>query len=280
MFGYIVPASDVLSNDDKELFRSYYCSLCRQIGKRSQLARMSLSYDMTFLAILTAALSETEPTEEKSHRCPLHPTKTTKQMSGEAVSYAADMSVVLIKAKFDDDARDEGNPIYKTASLLIKDRSENIDEAKAAVESSLASLAEIEKKNIKNPDMAADCFAKLCADMFRLSPVPEKQKKPLYWLGYNLGRWIYLADAYSDLEHDIKKNSYNPFADGNSAEEIRKSRGEEITELLNFTLAEAAAAFDLLDIKRYRTLLENIIYIGLPARLSQSESGKERKNRV
>ena len=208
MFGYIVPAPDALSNEDMMLFRSFYCSLCREIGKRSQIARLSLSYDMTFLAILIEALSDAAPVCERSVRCPMHPTKPTQHFRGKGISYSADMSVILIKAKLDDDARDENNPVYKLANRLIKEDIPDIDNARAAVVSSLEALAEIEDKNIKNPDAAADCFAKLCGDMFTLSPAPESEKKTLYWLGYNLGRWIYLADAYNDLEHDIKKNSY------------------------------------------------------------------------
>lgn len=280
MFGYIVPAPEALSKEDIELFRSFYCSLCREMGKRSQVSRLSLSYDMTFLAILISALLEKEPEAEKNVRCPMHPLKPTQNILSDGISYSADMSIILIKAKIDDDARDEKKPMYNFVNKLIKEDIKDIDEARFAVESSLAALAKIEEKNIKNPDAAADCFAKLCGDMFSLSPAPEKEKKTLYWLGYNLGRWIYLTDAYADLEHDIKKGSYNPFADGTSADEIKRQRGSEITELLKFTLAEAAAAFDLLNIKRYKSLLENIIYIGLPARLSEVQAGKERKKRV
>ncbi len=280
MFGYIVPAPDALSDDDRELFRSFYCSLCREIGKRSQLSRLSLSYDMTFLAILISSLMDEEPVWEKAVRCPLHPMKKTPYITGDAISYAADMSVVLIKAKLDDDARDEKNPICSIANALIRENITGIDAAKAAVFECLSELAAIEENNIKNPDAAADCFARLCGEMFKLSPAPESEKKALYWLGYNLGRWIYLTDAYQDLDHDIKKNSYNPFADGQAAEQIRERDGDEITAMLDFTLAEAAAAFDLLSVKRYKTLLENIIYIGLPARLLEALSGKERKKRV
>ena len=29
--------------------------------------------------------------------------------------------------------------------------------------------------------------------------------------GYNLGRWIYLIDAYDDAEKDAKSGNYNPY---------------------------------------------------------------------
>ena len=280
MFGYIVPAPDVLSEADRQLWQGYYCSLCRTIGKRSQPARLGLSYDMTFLALLTDALSENNCGNIGTSRCILHPMRKTERFSSSALDYAADVGIILTKAKLDDDARDEKNPLYRIADSVIKDRAEGMSEVRNAVSTSLRRLAEIEERNICDADEAADAFAVLCGELFRLSPSPDTAKKTLYWLGYNLGRWIYLADAWDDLERDIKKGSYNPFKSGESFEEIKKTKGVQMEEILAFTLAEAAAAFDLLKIRRYRTLLENIIYVGLPARLREVMQGKERKRTV
>lgn len=281
MFGYITPAPGALDSADRELFRSYYCALCREIGKRSQPARLGLSYDMTFLALLLDAVADSAPPMTQPLRCILHPTKPTLPLpESAAISYAADMSVILIKAKLADDAADEKNPLYKAANSLIRDTVSEHKEARQAISDGLAALAEIEQKKLADPDAAADCFAKLCGGMFGNAPVPKKETHALYWLGYNLGRWIYLTDAYADLEHDLKKGSYNPFANGSSAAEIKGQQSGEIEEMLHFTLAEAAAAFDLLTVHRHHALLENIIYIGLPARLDECLHGKERNKRV
>ncbi len=270
MFGYVVPAPDALSDDDKLLWQSFYCTLCRQIGKRSQPARLGLSYDLTFLALLIAGLSHTPPKFEGSHRCILHPTKKTNIYEAcDAFDYAADASVILIKAKLDDDRHDENNPLYSVASYFIKDNEAKQATLRDKISTSLFKLSEIEKENLLDVDLAADAFAVLCGELFRLSPTPESEKKALYWLGYNLGRWIYLIDALEDLESDIKKGSYNPFAKGGSFEEITLNEKSAIEEMLYFTLSEAASAYDLLSVKRYSSLLENIIYVGLPARLNE-----------
>lgn len=280
MFGYVTPAFEALSDEDKLLFRSFYCSLCKEIGKNSQAARLALSYDMTFLAILLSALSEDETKSKGKHKCLLHPMKAaTEEFQNDAIKYAADLSIILTKAKFDDDINDEHSVKARIGNTILSDNIIGRDSERAAISSALKTLNDIECLGIHNPDRAADSFAKLCADIFSLPSEKDSEREALYWLGYNLGRWIYLTDAINDLEKDIKKGSYNPYADGRSYDEILKDRKTEIEEGLCFTLSQAAAAFDLLDIKRYRLLLENIIYTGLPARLKAVLYGKsEEKN--
>ncbi len=280
MFGYVTPAFEALSEEDKLLFRSFYCSLCKEIGKSSQAARLALSYDMTFLAILLSALSKDETESKGKHKCLLHPTKAaTEEFQNDAIKYAADLSIILTKAKFNDDINDEHSLKARIGNAVLSDNIKGRDRERNAISSALKALYDIELSGNHNPDLAADSFAKLCADIFSLPSKKDSERDALYWLGYNLGRWIYLTDAINDLEKDIKKGSYNPYADGRSYDEIIKERKDEIEESLCFTLSQVAAAYDLLDIKRYRLLLENIIYTGLPARLKAVLYGKsEEKN--
>ena len=204
MFGFIVPHSDSLSKIDKELFRSFYCSLCRKIGERSNPARIFLSYDLTFLAILTSALDEDETPFGKEKRCPLHPLRPTPDINSKHISYAADISVMLIKEKIKDDIKDENKWSQRFMDILVKDKIQN-DEARNVIKTELSNLGITEKENILNPDISGDSFAKLVGKIFEMSPINEKHKKAIYWLGYNLGRWVYLLDAISDLKEDIKK---------------------------------------------------------------------------
>ena len=265
MFGFVVPHEASLSKVDKELFRSFYCSLCRKIGERSNPARMFLSYDLTFLALLTASLDKEEPVFGENKRCPIHPFRPTPDIDSKHISYAADISVMLIKEKIKDDIKDENKLSKRFIDILVKDKIQN-DKAREVIKTELDNLGITEKENIKNPDIASDSFAKLVGNIFRMSPSPEKDKTAMYWLGYNLGRWIYLLDAVYDLKKDIKNGSYNPFDTGEGYDSIWESKISEIDEMLTFTLSEVSLAFDLLDIKRYRSVLENILYKGLPAR--------------
>lgn len=36
-------------------------------------------------------------------------------------------------------------------------------------------------------------------------------KEDLYQMGFYLGKFIYLIDAFEDVEEDLKKQTYNPF---------------------------------------------------------------------
>ena len=36
-------------------------------------------------------------------------------------------------------------------------------------------------------------------------------KDDIYQMGFYLGKFIYLIDAFEDVEEDIKKQTYNPF---------------------------------------------------------------------
>ena len=53
MFGYITPVLSVLSDEQKQRYRSFYCGVCHSLRERhGQAGRLSLSNDMTFLAVL------------------------------------------------------------------------------------------------------------------------------------------------------------------------------------------------------------------------------------
>ena len=56
--------------------------------------------------------------------------------------------------------------------------------------------------------------------------VYKRQEKVLGHLGYNLGRWIYLADAYHDRQRDARKGAYNPFLCRYGKDAAEQSGGE------------------------------------------------------
>jgi hypothetical protein len=119
-------------------------------------------------------------------------------------------------------------------------------------------------------DMAAEPFAKLMEEVTAPGRFlkDEKEEKALRWIGYNLGKWIYLLDAYDDLEKDIEKGSYNPLIyqyqyDKGSVLEFRERIRDRVEFNLTYSLNEIARAFELLDVKANKAILENIIYMGM-----------------
>ena len=91
-------------------------------------------------------------------------------------------------------------------------------------------------------------------------------------MGYNLGKWIYLLDAYDDIEDNIKNGSYNPLIAQYKYNETEGLQSfvdrikEKVEFVLVYSLSEAEKAFSLLGIQKNKSILENIIYRGLLTR--------------
>ncbi len=78
MFGYIVPNYPELKVKELEEYRSWYCGLCQILLRDYGIAgQVSLSYDMTFLAMLLSGLYDCETTAGKC-RCVRHPGKNIR----------------------------------------------------------------------------------------------------------------------------------------------------------------------------------------------------------
>ncbi len=265
MFGYVNIYKDELKIKEYNVFRAYYCGLCRCIGKRSQAARLALSYDMTFLAILLSSLSPCQ-SKMKPLSCAAHPfQKRANIVEDEALEYAADMSVLLDYLKLADDARDDRSiKAYIGMFFLrrsIKKLAKKYPRENDGIISQLNRLSGLESSRCGSTDETADCFAKILEILFTPSFVAEEStRRTLAWLGYNIGRWIYIIDAFADYEKDLKKKSYNPFiCSGENIEDVTR----QLQSTLTYTLSAAASAYELLDIKKNDAILRNIIYIGL-----------------
>ena len=90
MFGYVLPDQKELKIRELEMYQGYYCGLCLALKKQYHfLGRLSLNYDMTFLALLLTALYEPESLR-KMHRCVLHPAKKRLVIQNQYLDYAAE----------------------------------------------------------------------------------------------------------------------------------------------------------------------------------------------
>ena len=70
-------------------------------------------------------------------------------------------------------------------------------------------MSEYEKAQETNIDKPAEQFGILLGEVAAMKD--DEWSDELRVLGNNLGRFIYLLDAYDDLEKDEKKNNYNVF---------------------------------------------------------------------
>lgn len=289
MFGYVTVYEKLLSEADFAVFKEYYCGLCKAMGKRcSHLTRLGLSYDITFLALVLSSLGDCI-TKKEHKSCIAHPLKKRDYIiDDEAINYAADMGVLLGYYKLLDDWKDE-HSIKALAGLLLFRRGkkrafERNREKGSLIHEYLEKLSALEAAKSESIDECADCFAKILEALFTPYFIAdETQIRVLSWFGYNIGRWIYVIDALNDMEKDYRGGKYNPFNVGFNGEDYKeyakKVRNEkEFT--LTYTLSNASAAFDLLDIKKNKSLLEGIIYDCLKAKQSQILNSCEQRKKT
>ena len=274
MFGHIQANLTDLSPEEKERYRSCYCGLCRSIGKRHGfLARLALSYDLTYLAMLLSALYEPEERCEKC-RCIIHPCKKKSSVTNSCTEYAADMTVALTYYKCLDDWKDDRNIIrYLYAKILKK----SYDRVKRqwpsqceTIERELEVISRIEDGKSTAPDAAANSFGRLMAELFVLRD--DNWAPYLRALGYSLGKYIYLADAAVDYRKDKRSGSYNPL-------NYIETKPEEMKPMLAGILADASKAFEFLPIIQDAHILKNILYSGIWLKYNQAmEKERKRKN--
>lgn len=276
MFGYIRTAKPELRVREYELYKAVYCTLCRRLGRNyGILSRLTLSYDFTFLALLQSGLQDGCDSFEQK-RCPFNPMKKCNFCrDASAMDLPAAAAMIMLYYKILDNIADERGfkrlgyrmlkPIFSRAH---RKAAKNYPALETAVADYIAEQNELEAAGCTDLDRAADPTAKALSAILRFCSADETQCRVLDRLGYCLGRYIYLLDAACDLERDLKSDSYNVLKNGFSGE-IKTYLSSRVVPQLYFCINEAGAAFELLDLKKYKPILGNIIYLGLEETLKK-----------
>ena len=121
LYGYVTINRAALTDGQLSRFQACYCGLCHTLRETyGQLSRLTLSYDMTVMALVHSALYE--PLDEKSARlrCPTHPIRPRPVWRDGVYGYAAAMSVALAYHKCLDDWHDEHSYKKYAAARLLK----------------------------------------------------------------------------------------------------------------------------------------------------------------
>lgn len=280
MFGYVKAFKPELKISEYDTYKAVYCSICRSLGKEyGVFAKFILSYDFVFLAMLKLSL-EKECCGYKKMRCPFNPAKKCMRLDkpSESLSFSSACLVIMFYYKLLDDIQDNGlkgklrsGVIYPLFSHYHKKAIKKYPDIEEKVSCLMKKQGEIEQSESKSVDLAAEPTAEMLKYIFAYGENGPKEKRILERLGYLSGKWVYLIDAYDDLDEDIKNKSYNPFLRKYSVKEEAK---EAAVSLINNCNVEMAKSFELLDTKRYKTILSNIIYLGLPNELRRIKDDK------
>ena len=268
MFGYVRPVKDELKVRELHAYEAVYCGLCRAIGRGSGLiARCFLNYDFVFLALL---LSPQETPQAGKCRCPARLWCRKKNcIAMQGVTLAADAGTILSYWKLQDTVAD-GDVWSRLGARVLcvllrggyrraAGRQPAFDRA---VRRCLDELRALEQARTPSLDRPADTFARILQ-----AAAPETgqsaRDRAMGQLLYHVGRWIYLLDAWDDLEQDRRKGAYNPIALRFPGTEMEHR--DYLRTTLRHSRNLASSALSLLELGQWEGIVYNIVYLGLPA---------------
>lgn len=258
MFGYIVPNKAELKIKEYDVYRSYYCGVCGALRRFSGYRGAAfLRYDMAFLALILNGVYETGERRALS-RCVCRAAKKHPEVTDAYSDYTAKMCVILSYYKCLDDFHDDKSCLKLFAALAIRGKAKRVmKEYRKKSENMKAALDEVKKYERSSLDEAAGAFGRVLGEVF--APNDDIFKNDLYSLGFYLGKFIYILDAYEDIAEDIKRKRPNPLIPIYGKENFES----ECENYLNMMGAECAAAFERLPIVKNEEILRNIIYGGI-----------------
>lgn len=240
---------------------------------------MGLSYDLTFLSLILSSVYSSEEKIEPEI-CVANPFKKKPIMlSNKYMEYAATANVILTYFKLRDDISDNHSLksvlFYPFMLSAIRKAKKKQPKLFSGIKESMKRLSALEKSNCANVDALSNEFGCLTKCIFSADVIEdERTRRILEHMGYLIGRYIYLLDACDDYESDKKNKTFNVLL--LDACPVSK---EDVLDSLEFTLSEIAGAYLLLDIKKNKPILDNIIYLGLMDSLKKAKEPKDEKRR-
>lgn len=261
MFGYVTINRCELKVRELEVYQSYYCGLCRVLKDRYGLTGCTtLNYDMTFLGLLLSGLHELEETPKK-RVCRRRDPYCKSAVYTEALAYAADMNYMLAYHSHMDHWLDEGRFLSLNMVHIMRRNyvqlTKQYPRQSQAIENYVRKLRRLEKKGDMQIEAAANLTGEAMAEIYDWKQ--DTWSSQLRTMGYYMGKFIYLMDAYDDVEADIKKKNYNPLKELSRQPDFE----EKIREYLELIMSCCCRAFETLPILENAQLMRNILYAGV-----------------
>lgn len=274
MFGYVTIYEPELKMKDYRKYKAYYCGLCRVLKEKyGSLGQLTLTYDMTFAIILLTSLYESETIRE-DHRCKVHPVKKQAMLHNEITEYAADMNIILSYYHLKDDWDDEKKISGLAGSIAFRRKAKKIIDKYprqcSVIQKELQEIVHCEQEGIMDIDRVSGCFGRLMSEMMVYQE--DHWQETLRRLGFFLGKFIYIMDAYDDLEKDLQKDLYNPLKGLKDREDF----DEYCQEMLCMMVAECSAEFEKLPCLQDVDILRNILYAGVWNRYRKMKNNEEK----
>ena len=262
MFGYVRINKMDLTFREFDYYKGYYCGLCKYLKENhGEVSRLSLNYDITFLIVILTALYKLD-SDITYERCIANPLKKKMRIENEITDYAASINILLSNYKLEDNLYDDNGIKDKLAYELYKGKLkkayEKYPQKAEYIKQQLGNLRELEKQESKSIDKVSNTFGNLMGEIFVYKK--DEYEQNLRNIGFNLGKYIYILDAYEDLEEDNKKGRYNPFIDYIDKKEELKNK---VDRLISMSLGMATKNIEQLNLEFNKSIIDNIIYSGV-----------------
>lgn len=262
MFGYVRINKMDLTFREFDYYKGYYCGLCKYLKENhGEVSRLSLNYDITFLIVILTALYKLD-SDITYERCIANPLKKKMRIVNEITEYAASMNILLSYYKLEDNLYDDNGIKDKLAYELYKGKLkkayEKYPQKAEYIKQQLGNLRELEKQESKSIDKVSNTFGNLMGEIFVYKK--DEYEQNLRNIGFNLGKYIYILDAYEDLEEDNKNGRYNPFIDYIDKKEELKNK---VDRLISMSLGMATKNIEQLNLEFNKSIIDNIIYSGV-----------------
>ena len=262
MFGYVRINKMDLTFREFDYYKGYYCGLCKYLKENhGEVSRLSLNYDITFFIVILTALYKLD-SDITYERCIANPLKKKMRIVNEITEYAASMNILLSYYKLEDNLYDDNGIKAKLAYELYKGKLkkayEKYPQKAEYIKQQLGNLRELEKQESKSIDKVSNTFGNLMGEIFVYKK--DEYEQNLRNIGFNLGKYIYILDAYEDLEEDNKKGRYNPFIDYIDKKEELKNK---VDRLISMSLGMATKNIEQLNLEFNKSIIDNIIYSGV-----------------
>lgn len=291
MYGYVLPDKEKLNNQDHIMFQSLYCGICLALKEEyGTLPRFTTNYDITVFGLI--AIEAIRPQVEfEAKRCIADPRKKGVVKTSEFMRRLAAVNILLTYYKATDDVIDSGGK-KKLARYILKKpykkAKELMPDADRIISEGYARLRQLEQENCASVDRVCDCFASLLANLIgdfikdkRGGEMTPAEYDQFCRMSYNIGKFVYLADALDDIDSDAKKKNYNPFLakypeyKKGTRRQFMDAHGDEVRFFFTTTINRAIECSNALVFTQVNDLLRNILYEGLRKKANELLSAEK-----
>ena len=187
--------------------------------------------------------------------------------------YMADMNVLFTYYKCLDDWEDEKKTLKLLYGKLLEGKSRKMrslyQDKFRNIDILMHDMMEAEKSSKADIDTMAGLFGQIMVQIVVCRE--DEWTENLSRFAFFLGKFIYLMDAYEDIEEDIQKGTFNPLKKKYGGSDFE----EECRTILTMMMSECCREFEKLPILENVEILRNILYSGVWCRY---EAVREKRN--